>query len=592
MKNSFKHLAIGALAGVILATSACNGNKPKDPNKEWHEDNIKNITLFCNDWEQFNNGAAVNSPVYKELKKAAGCDIKAQSTGGETYYTTLDLMRNKGSLPEMFIISGPKDPGFFNNLIRDDEILPISDYVNESTKDKYPYLYEYMQQYDYMKSNLTYAKGKSWFIPVKWSNEKSLYVRRDWIKNLNNKIDDILVADGVVSDKSAITDAMREEYKFSEEGPDTLADFYRLARAFTLYDPDNNGKNDTYGYVTEENRDMDSWMSVAFGTGWKMWMKNTSTGEYENSVTTESSMMATAFLSKLIKEGYVTESVVTKNVGNKQEDFANGKAGMMYAHNWYNVISATMMSATPGLTVAGAREKILIKDPPKGKNGEFGGQGDIQYYRGWCIKGGMSVERREACLKLMEYLHSPEGLQLVTYGVLGEHWEWKDDIEGGEKVSLCKPDPQGFVQALRWTDPAAFASYLTYTPYESEALLTNGDILTARAKASADCMILSDYPDVTTEAIVENQTSAYSAFDEFVLKVVVKTGSDSVAADWTFDAKTWKNDGMTKIYTVSDKMKSEWAAFVKDYNGTYKGSLMQKEYNEFIKSGKAVKVTK
>lgn len=592
MKNSFKHLAIGALAGVILATSACNGNKPNDPNKEWHEDNIKNITLFCNDWEQFNNGAAVNSPVYKELKKAAGCDIKAQSTGGETYYTTLDLMRNKGSLPEMFIISGPKDPGFFNNLIRDDEILPISDFVNESTKDQYPYLYEYMQQYDYMKSNLSYANGKSWFIPVKWSNEKSLYVRRDWIKNLNNKIDDILVADGVVSDKSAITDAMREEYKFSEEGPDTLADFYRLARAFTLYDPDNNGKNDTYGYVTEENRDMDSWMSVAFGTGWKMWMQNTSTGEYENSVTTESSMMATAFLAKLIKEGYVTESVVTKSVGNKQEDFANGKAGMMYAHNWYNVISATMMSATPGLTVAGAREKILIKDPPKGKNGEFGGQGDIQYYRGWCIKGGMSVERRNACLKLMEYLHSPEGLQLVTYGVLGEHWEWKDDIEGGEKVSLCKPDPQGFVQALRWTDPAAFASYLTYTPYESEALLTNGDILTARAKASADCMILSDYPDVTTEAIIENQTSAYSAFDEFVLKVVVKTGSDCVAADWTFNAKTWKDDGMTKIYTVSDKMKSEWAAFVKDYNGTYKGSLMQKEYNEFIKSGKAVKVTK
>jgi len=592
MKNSFKHLAIGVLAGVILATSACNGNKPNDPNKEWHEDNIKNITLFCNDWEQFNNGAAVNSPVYKELKKAAGCDIKAQSTGGETYYTTLDLMRNKGSLPEMFIISGPKDPGFFNNLIRDDEILPISDFVNESTKDQYPYLYEYMQQYDYMKSNLSYANGKSWFIPVKWSNEKSLYVRRDWIKNLNNKIDDILVADGVVSDKSAITADMREEYKFSEDGPDTLADFYRLARAFTLYDPDNNGKNDTYGYVTEQNRDMDSWMSVAFGTGWKMWMKNTSTGEYENSVTSDSSMMATAFLAKLIKEGYVTESVVTKSVGNKQEDFANGKAGMMYAHNWYNVISATMMSATSGLTVAGAREKILIKDPPKGINGEFGGQGDIQYYRGWCIKGGMSVERRNACLKLMEYLHSPEGLQLVTYGVLGEHWEWKDDIEGGEKVSLCKPDPQGFVQALRWTDPAAFASYLTYTPYESEALLTNGDILTARAKASADCMILSDYPDVTTEAITENQTGAYSAFDEFVLKVVVKTGNDCVAADWTFNAKTWKDDGMTKIYTVSDKMKSEWAAFVQDYNGTYKGSLMQKEYNEFIKSGKAVKVTK
>ena len=449
-----------------------------------------------------------------------------------------------------------------------------------------------MQQYDYMKSNLTYANGKSWFIPVKWSNEKSLYVRRDWIKNLNNKIDDILVADGVVSSKSEITDQIRNEHKFDEEGPQTIADFYELARAFTLYDPDGNGRNDTYGYVTESNRDMDSWLHVAYGTGWKMWMKDTATGEYSNSATSDSAMMATALLSKMVNEGYVSEEVATKNVGNKQEDFANGKAGMMYAHNWYNVISATMMSATSGLTVQGAREKILIKDPPAGRNGEYGGQGDIQYYRGWCIRSGMSVERREACLKLMEYLHSPEGLELVNYGVMGEHWEWKDDIEGGEKVSLCEADPQGFIQALRWTDSAAFISYLTYTPHEAEALLTNGDILTARAEASEKCMILSDYPDVTTDAIIQYQTAAYSYFDETVLKMIVKKGSDSLAADWKYDAKTWKTDGMTKLYTVSSRMQSEWNQYKEAYNTTYKGSLMQSEYNDFIKSGKAVKVTK
>ena len=104
-------------------------------------------------------------------------------------------------------------------------------------------------------------------------------------------------------------------------------------------------------------------------------------------------------------------------------------------------------------------------------------------------------------------------------------------------------------------------------------------------------MILSDYPDVTTDAIVNYQTGAYSFFDETVLKMIVRKGSDTLAADWKFDAKTWKTDGMTKVYTVSDKMKTEWAKFVSDYNGTYKGSLMQKEYNDFIKSGKAVKVT-
>ena len=105
-------------------------------------------------------------------------------------------------------------------------------------------------------------------------------------------------------------------------------------------------------------------------------------------------------------------------------------------------------------------------------------------------------------------------------------------------------------------------------------------------------MILSDYPDVTTDAIIQYQTAAYSYFDETVLKMIVKKGSDSLAADWKYDAKTWKTDGMTKLYTVSSRMQSEWNQYKEAYNTTYKGSLMQSEYNDFIKSGKAVKVTK
>ena len=105
-------------------------------------------------------------------------------------------------------------------------------------------------------------------------------------------------------------------------------------------------------------------------------------------------------------------------------------------------------------------------------------------------------------------------------------------------------------------------------------------------------MILSDYPDVTTESINQYQTAAYSYFDETVLKMIVKKGSESLAAGWTYDAKTWKTDGMTKLYTVSQKMQDEWNQFKNTYNTTYKGAQMQSEYNDFIKSGKAVKVTK
>lgn len=586
--------ALALLAACSVSLVACNTPTPDDDDGGtftynptiWHEDTVDKITMFCNDWEQFNNGAAVKSPVYKELVKAAGTQLKAKSTGSETYYTQLDLQRVNNELNEMFIIEGPVNSDLYRGLIRDGEIVPITYYVNENTKNKYPYLYEYLKQYEYMKSNVTYAKGEIWFIPCEWNNDKSLYVRRDWIKNLNNKIDDILVADGVVSDKSQITDAIREEYKFSEEGPADLGEFYRLARAFTLYDPDGNGKNDTYGYVTEENRDMDSWIHAAFDTDWRMWTADED-GTYHYSATSEGSMLATSFINKMVSEGYVSQEVGVKTVGNKQDDFAQGKAGMMYAHNWYNVICANMMSAQNGLTVEGATEKILITDPPAGKNGNFGGQGDVNYYRGWCIKEGMSVERLEACLNLMEYLHSPEGLDLVTYGVKGEHWEWKDDIVNGERVTLCEPDTQGFVQELRWTDYAAFASYLTYTKPEAKALLTNGDILTARETANKQNMKLSDYPDLYTESMTRYMAGAKDYFDQTVIQILPDS---KLTADWTFDAKTWKEDWKTKLYTVSASMQTKWNSFVSEFNDSYYGSVMEKDYNEAVKSGNLVKV--
>jgi hypothetical protein len=232
-----------------------------------------------------------------------------------------------------------------------------------------------------------------------------------------------------------------------------------------------------------------------------------------------------------------------------------------------------------------ARENILCMNPPAGKNGTFGGQGDIEYYRGWCIKNGMSVERLEACLRLLEYLYSPEGVELVTYGVYGEHWEWAD-ADRTQKVTLCAPDRQGIVQELRWEDSAAFISYLTYVTPESRALLTNGDILVERDKACAETMILSDYPDLYTESMMKNQSGAYDFFDETVMDMIIDKG---LKAGWVFDAKTWKTDGMTKLYTVSSAMQTAWQNYVSEYNSTYKGMEMQNEYNQAVQSGNLVK---
>lgn len=582
-KNWLKKVAAIGLTGLMMAPiAACGGGGGAGASSSVpDETTVKEITLFQNDWEQFNNAKAVKSPIYKELVKAAKCEIAVKSTSLETYYSNLDIMRNSKKLPEMFVIDGPVDPKTLQSLIRGGEIVAISDVVTEA---EYPNLYNYMLDYDYMKKNISYAQGKTWFIPRRWTNEKSLYVRRDWVKNINAKMADILAQEGVDATAENI-----EKYKFNEDGPKDLGEFYRLARAFTLYDPDGNGKNDTYGYVTESNRDMDSWMNVAFDGRWKMWTDEDGDGTYTNTNTSDSAKYAASLLNKLISDGYTTRQVVQNDVGQKQEDFANGKAGMMYAHNWYNVISANMM-ASKGGTIASTREKISIIDPPAGANGRFGGQSDVQYYRGWCIKSGMSAKRLKCCLDLLEYLYSEEGIQMVNWGKEGENWEWQNDDESsGVRVPLQEADGQGFVQALRWTDSAAFAVYLCYEPHESNALLTNGDILTSRAQATADAMVLSDYPDLYTDTMIKYKSSAYGYYDERVLNWAIDT---KLEASWEYDAKTWLTDWKTKMYSVSSNFQTEWDKYVKAYNDTYKGSAMQKEYNEAVKSGNLVNVNK
>ncbi len=585
-KRFFRNAGVALLAAaILLPVGACavpryNDGEPYEPPEPWHEDSVDTITMFCNDWEQFNSAAEAKSDIYKVLTNKIGVGLKARSTSLETYYTQLDLQRTQGKLDELFIIPGPPSSELYNGLIRDREIIPITYYVNEETKDEYPYLYEYLKEFEYMKTNVAYAQGEIWFVPVKLDNDKSLYVRRDWVRNLNNKLDDILVQEGVVGSKGEITEEIRAEYRFSEEGPKDLGEFYRLARAFTKYDPDGNGKDDTYGYVTETNRDMDSWLHVAFDSPWKSWTADAD-GVYHNTATSEGSKLATAFLNKLVSEGIVNLEDGTKGREQKEGAFTSGKAGMMYAHNWYNVILANYMS-TLGITGADAIElasdRILICDPPAGKTGHFGGQSNSNYYRGWCIREGMSEERRKACLDLLEYLHSPEGVELITYGVERTHWEWTDETRT-KRRTLREPDPQGFLQELRWTDSAAFAGYLTYLPPESKALLTNGDILVERDQKTAATMVLPDYPDLYTDSMMKHQEGAYDFFDTKVLSAFI---DKSLAADWTYNAKTWKTDWKTALYTASAAMDSYWNKFVSDYNGSYYGSTMEKEYNAYI----------
>mgnify|MGYP004621764143 CR=1 FL=1 len=58
-------------------------------------------------------------------------------------------------------------------------------------------------------------------------------------------------------------------------------------------------------------------------------------------------------------------------------------------------------------------------------------------------------------------------------------------------------------------------------------------------------------------------------------------------ASWTYNEKTWAEDGWTKLYTVSDLLNTKWSAYVNTYNKAYKGSDMFDAMINAIREGTA-----
>lgn len=588
MKN--KKLLLLLFSGLLtVSLTGCGGTGNGDDvsygdgeaYNEIVDEDVKSITVFKNDWADFNNARLKNTPIYSTIKNKINCDIEALNASGGNWESQLSLLQADEDLPDIFLTNGPDNSYFFKKLIRNEDVLAISDWVSE---EHYPNIYNYLKQYEFLRTNVSYAEGKMYFIPSAWHLEKSLYVRTDWIENLNNKLDDILVAEKIVENKSKITDEIRNTWKYKI--PDTLLEFYRLARAFTIYDPDGNGQNDTKGYISESNKDMDAWIYIAFDSGWKQFIEEK--GEYVYSDVADGSKYATAFVTRLIAEGYMSIDSLTGDLDTKQSRFQNGQAGMMYAHNWYNVIAGGMMAASE-CSMQEVRGKIAMVEPPMGKNGKHGGAGDKGFWQGFCINANMSNSRIRKCLEFYDYLLSDEGYHLLQYGVEGEHYTKNAD---GTYNSLLPVDKDGFSPFIMSEDPAALLYALVEwtMQYKSESL-TNADIIIPRHRESEKNSNLSDYPCVTTDSYVEYIDGLSKLFEETITilqkndKQLFYQPSDSTNYNPT--TFTWDN-----LYDLPNAFNNKWKSFVNNYKSeAYGGQIMFDEYNERIKSGNVKKVT-
>lgn len=517
------------------------------------------ISIFRWDFVGLDNARRQKSPIYQKVKEEAGADLKAVSASYDQWESILNNLYNIRELPDIFMNCAMDRPLNYSKWIKDGAVLPISDYISET---EYPNIYNYLKQYDYLLDRVSYMGGKHYAIYTKAVLEHGFYVRTDWINNLNQKekLTKILTEElGRAPNAQEL-----EEYKF--EVPENLLEFYRLGRAFVKYDPDNNGKNDTYGYTSSEsNMWFNNWIFVAFESKYDGMISN-GNGSLTSSYITDGNAQAVAFLNRLYREGIMDPDYIATSGDQKTEAFVTGKVGMMAANLYYNDILQKIMAAS-GKDMEEAKKCFAVVPPPAGQSGARGMNGNAGFWCGVSLRSDMSAEKRNKCLALLDFLLSEEASELFTYGLEGINYEVVD----GRKVSLMGEDSSGYAYTVESKDPGFIVStlvdwtYTYYSPYQ-----TNSQEIIASVDMMQQYKIVDPVVYVQTPLYLENyQMISNNAQTEFVSMI-------SLDFDIEYDTDgipEWKN-----IIVRNAGFNNAWTSFVNKFNSEWGGSEMIAEY--------------
>lgn len=555
MKKFVKAICLMLVCLLAFAVCGCGGGSGNDSGE---------ITMFKWDFASLNSARRQNTAIYSRIKEHnGGYDLKSVTCGYGDWEQTINNFYNTGNLPDIFINYAVDRPQVFKKMIRDGAVLDFDEHVTVS---KYPNIYKRLHEYDWLNERLDYLDGH-YFLPITIKQTHVMFVRKDWIDNLNAKLASILVSEGVISAESEMTDTLYAAHKFVL--PETLTEFYRLAKAFTIYDPDNNGKKDTYGYTCSGNLMWyNNWVFEAMGGTYWGWVRDGSGGLTASWITDENKK-AVAFLNRLYEEGIMDPDYTAMTDATKIANFCSNRTGIMVDNVYYNIYVEQLRAAN-NLTREQAKDAIAVIAPPKGENGDYGMRGNPGFWCGTCLNGNLRGNKLTGILDMLEYMLSAEGYDLFTYGVEGTHYE----VNGsGEKVSLMGQDSNGCNQTAKTKDAAfdlhMFVDWsLSYNPGFS----TDYEEVQGYMQMAQDYAYVDEVNYVQTPLVIDNWDNIGQESYEYFIRLI---------------STDYKNYNVNKIGDVSwqsiglsgTSYDSDWSKFTQGFLGTWEGRKMIDEYS-------------
>lgn len=567
------------LQAIIFCTLSLTTLVGCSKNKK--DDGTNTIKLMRWDITQLKTAKVKKTPLYQAVVEATGVDFEIESTSSTSYNEKLNLAYASEELPDVFVTQAWDAPSTFKKWIRSGSVIDYTKYVNESN---YPNLNARLEKYSFLKNTISYFNGGFYALPIDTLPLHCFYIRTDWIDNLNNKLGSILVAEGIISsvDEYNANPDNYAQYRFKI--PETLTEFYRLTYAFTYYDPNNSGRNDTYGYsCCTANMWYNNWIFEAMSAADKHdsaywgYVEGTN-GELVSSWTTEGNKKSVYFLNKLFNEGILNPEYPHLSEADCRQEFVQGQIGI-YMENFYYNNMLRLFKNTYNKTIDEAKQMFTCCIPPAGQYGVRGMRCDPGFWDGVCISNKLSERKINLALKVLDYLASAEAKELFTCGIEGVHYK----VENGKKVSLMGVDENGFNKTLETYDygfPLCTFTNWDYAfkcPYESNYEFVH-EIFGEIKKYGKHDPVSVLQPEVYVEYDLALSNNGHESFVSFIsnspsfYNASAKKGLHVSDTDW--------NDitGSASLYTAS--FNEAWNTFSSKVHNDWHGDEILVAMNE------------
>lgn len=415
-----------AVLMCLSVLSGCN----KGPVIEYDEDRYTSdgkliISFFGIDIDSLQAPTKDTKMVIDYIENKFNVKFEFISGSADGWKTVLNQNIGGGDVPDIWFHE--VDQPQYSKWLKDELLMDFEPYLSD-----YPNLQKAFGRYD-LDQVRSYLGGKLYGFPLVLDdtieedllNVHAMYYRRDWYNNV--------VAKGYVAESG-------KTIKDPEDPTFDYNDYYDLMEAYTKGDPDNNGKDDTYGLVLSKDGGIYWWYPILsmFDCINHQWYYNEETNRLEPNLINEKTKAALDFMAKMYDNGLIYEAYASAGTTARiKNEFLNGSAGCMVFNAQFEHAVGILQYMEPYLYDENNVQVREMSDVVRGMpvvtniNGEKKIWGHTNKYGYRSINAFCSENKKCTILSIMEWMLSDEGMMILNNGFEGVHYH----MENGEIVS-------------------------------------------------------------------------------------------------------------------------------------------------------------